>query len=78
MKRSPYLLWLVERDLNGHVDDKSPTILVDLAKAFLGPIDGDDMAAACEGLDQRRELHRLLKDYLAQRTEKPLHTSRIK
>ncbi len=76
MKRSPYLLWLVERDLTGHVDDKSPTILVDLAKAFLGPIKGEDMATACEGLNQRRELHDLLERYLVEHSEKQKHPRR--
>lgn len=77
-KVSAYARTAIERDIAGTLSGKSPTILVDLAKAILGPVLTEDMAAACEGVDQRRELYQMLTRFLAEHSEKQTkHTKRF-
>jgi hypothetical protein len=72
-KVSSYARAAIERDMKGATLPGGPhstTILVDLAKTILGPVLVDDMAAACEGVDQRRELYQLLTRFIAERSQK--------
>lgn len=78
-KVSSYARAAIERDMKGSLmaDARSTTILVDLAKMILGPVLVEDMAAACEGVDQRRELYQLLTRFIAEHSEKPKLRSRV-
>ncbi len=79
-KETQYLKEVVERDLTirrGAKADISPNCMVELARDILGKAGAREMQRAVEGIDQADALIALLKGYIAERSEKPKHSSRI-